>query len=128
MKIEEYPKITINFSPEIPKLKKFQDKTKINVRYPLISPFVFAHIYWDQKISQVVYDIEEPILDEKEKKYVEEITSAMKEMINVDEVIEQDEEKMMEYLDKMFKILAVELGMDVDYESYKKIYYYLCRN
>src|SRR3989344_1279599 len=89
---------------------------------------ILSHIYWNQKISQVVYDIEEPILDEKEKKYVEEITSAMKEMINVDEVIEQDEEKMMEYLDKMFKILAVELGMDVDYESYKKIYYYLCRN
>ena len=44
-----------------------KDKTKINVRYTLISPFAFAHIYWDEKISELVYDIEEPILTQEEK-------------------------------------------------------------
>ena len=49
-------------------------------------------------------------------------------MINFDAVIEKDLDKLLEYIDKRFKILAFELGMKIPYESYKKIYYYLCRD
>ncbi|MFQ5531598.1 MAG: hypothetical protein ACE5ES_03205, partial [Candidatus Nanoarchaeia archaeon] len=126
--IQNYPRVFIDFSPKIPPLKKIPDKTKINLRYALISPFAFAHIYWDPKIFELVYDVEEPELDQTEKAYKEEIISAMKEMINFESVVEKKQESLLEYIDRMFKILAIELGINLSYESYRKIYYYLCRD
>ena len=31
-------------------------------------------------------------------------------------------------IDKRFKLLAIELGIEISYESYKKMFYYLCRD
>lgn len=126
--IKNYPPVEINFSPEVPKMEKQKDKSKINVRYALISPFAYAHIHWDEKKSEVIYEIEEPILTNKEKEYREELVSAMENMINFDVVVEQNVQVLLDYIDKMFKILAIELNMNISYESYRKIYYYLARN
>ncbi|MFQ5531206.1 MAG: hypothetical protein ACE5ES_01180, partial [Candidatus Nanoarchaeia archaeon] len=128
LNIQNYPKISLDFSPKIPPLKTVKDKTKLNLRYSLISPFVFAHIYWDPKIFEVRYDVEEPVLTGLEMSYKEEIISAMKEIINFEEVVDKDKETLMDHLDRMFKVLAIELGMQLTYESYKKIYYYLVRD
>ena len=126
--IQTYPKVEIDFTPKIPPIKRIKDKTKIDIRYNLISPFAFAHIYWNPKISEVVYDIEEPVLNETEKAQKEEIITAMREIINFEEVVDNKEKTLLGYLDKMFKILAVELGIDMNYESYKKIFYYIARD
>ncbi|MCK5043822.1 type II/IV secretion system ATPase subunit [Candidatus Pacearchaeota archaeon] len=127
-KMQNYPRVAIDFSPKIPPLKKVEDKTKVNVRYCLISPFAFVHIYWNPKISELVYEIEEPLLNEKETAYKEKIIAAMRDMINFEGIIEKEKETLLEYIDKRFKILAIELGMEISYESYKKVYYYLCRD
>ncbi len=126
--IQSYKKIPINFSPAIPPLKKVKDKTKVDVRYCLISPFAFAHIHWDPKIYEIVYEIEEPLLNEEEKKYKEQVTSTMRDMINFDSIVTKSEEALMDYIDRRFKFLAIELGLNISYESYIKIYYYLCRD
>jgi len=126
--IKNYPRVEIDFSPKIPPLKKVSDKKKIDVRYGLISPFAFAHIFWDAKISEIVYKVEEPILNEVEEKYREEIISAMRDLINFDQIIEKSQGVMLEYIDRTFKLLATELSLEISYESYKKIYYYLCRD
>jgi flagellar protein FlaI len=52
----------------------------------------------------------------------------MREMINFESVIHKNTESLLEYINKRFKLLAIEIGMDISYESYKKIYYYLCRD
>jgi len=128
MGIESYEKIKIDFHPKVAKLERIEDKTKINVRYSVISPFAFVHIYWDERIYELVYEIEEPILTEQEKIYREQLTSAIRDLINFEEVIERNEEALLEYIDKRLRILAMEFGFDIPYESYKKIYYYLCRD
>jgi archaeal flagellar protein FlaI len=127
-KIQNYPRVEIDFNPKIPPLKKVKEKTEINVRYPLISPFTFAHIYWDSKAYEVKYEIEEPILTMEEKMKHKEIVEAMKEIINFNSIVDKKKETLMEYVDKNFKLLATELGIDLSYESYRKIYYYLCRD
>ena len=71
--IQNYQKVSINFSPEIPPLRKMKDKTKTNARYCLIAPFAYVHIYWDPKIYELVYEIEEPFLNKREMKYKEQI-------------------------------------------------------
>ena len=124
----EFPRVQIDFSPEIPPFKKNPDKTKVNIRYCLISPFAFAHIYWDQEDLELKYDIEEPILTDFEKKNREELFNAMEKMISIGEVMERNHEALMDYIDKMLKLLVTELGIEMNYDSYKKIYYYMCRD
>jgi len=126
--IQDYPRVPMNFSPPVPPLQKAKDKTKIDVRYSVISPFVFIHIYWDPKIYEVVYDIEEPLLDQNEVAIREQILTAMRDMIDFNTIINKDTESLLEYIDKRFKIIAFELGIKISYETYKKIYYYLVRD
>jgi len=125
---QPFPRIQIDFSPKIPPLKKMKDKTKINVRYCLIEPFTFVHIYWNSKIHEMVYEIEEPILDENEKAIRDEVVTAMSEMINFDVLIKKEQDSLLQYIDERFKILITELAINLSYESYGKIYYYLCRD
>jgi flagellar protein FlaI len=126
--ILNYPQVAIDFTPKIPPLQKVDDKTKIDVRYCLISPFAYAHIYWDSKKYEVVYEIEEPILTEEEEKQKDQIVASLRSMINFKELIKGKKETLFEYIDKRLKLLAIELGFNLSYESYKKIYYYLCRD
>jgi archaeal flagellar protein FlaI len=127
-RIKDYPQVQLDFSPNIPPLKKGQKRANIDVRYPLIAPFAFVHIYWDNKQAEMMYEIEEPILNKKEMQDKEQLVTAMRNMINFQHVVDKDYSKLLEYIDKRFKILAIELGMDMSYESYRKIYYYLARD
>ena len=128
MDIKTYPKVEIDFNPKVIPLKKAADKTKIDVRYALIAPFTYAHIHWDPKEYEVIYDIEEPMLNDNEREQKEEIVSAMREIINFEEVVEGGEKKLLDYLDKMFRVLAIELGMVLPLESFRKIFYYIARD
>ena len=47
----EIKKIHIDLNPPTPSLPKFEDKTKIDVRYTVISPYVSIHIHWDEKVG-----------------------------------------------------------------------------
>ncbi len=126
--IKDYPRVAINFNPEIPPLKKVKDKTKIDARYAVIAPFSFIHIYWDPKEYEVIYEVEEPILTEAEKGYRDQILPAMRDLINFDVIIEKNQEKLLEYIDKRFRMIAFELGLNLSYDSFRKIYYYLVRD
>jgi flagellar protein FlaI len=128
MGIENYERVKIDFHPKIPPLQKVKDKTKIDVRYCVISPFTFIHIYWNENEYELVYEVEEPILTEEEKSYREQLTSAVRDLINFEGIIEKKEDALLEYIDNRLKLLAIELGINLSYESYKKIYYYLCRD
>ena len=80
--------IVINTNPAIPALPRVDDKKKINVRYMLIPPYASAHIYWDENINELVYDVEEPILKDFEREALEKLESAMLELININVAVE----------------------------------------
>ena len=126
--IQSYPRPAINLSPTFPPLKKIKDKTKIDLRYSVIPPFAFVHIYWDPKIFEVVYEVEEPVLDPLEMVHKEQILNAMKDMVDYDTIVEKDTEKILDYIDKRLKLIAFEFGINMPYETYRKIYYYLIRD
>ncbi len=126
--IKTYPRAKIDFNPKFPKIKSIPDKTKVNIRYSLIAPFAFAHIYWDAEAFELVYKLEEPKLDEKEDQALKEISNAMNEIIDLETVVEKDEKRLMNYIDQVLRTIAVELQIELSYEGYKKIYYYLCRD
>jgi archaeal flagellar protein FlaI len=120
--------ITINSSPPIPALPKMDDKTLLDVRYSLISPYTNAHIYWDSKAGELMYEIEEPLINEEQKKVLLHLEEAMLEVINVNVAIDKDEPSMIDYIDKTAKLLIEELNLSVSEESYEKIFYYLYRD
>ncbi len=121
-------KIEINLNPAIPALPKFEDKTKINVRYTLISPYVSVHIYWGRDDGELIYEIEEPSLDDDEKNILKTIETSLEELVNVNVLVQKTSEDMIDYIDKTSRMLIEELGLDLSYESYKKIFYYLFRD
>src|SRR3989344_5100652 len=103
--------LQINLNPVIPPLKKPQDKKSVDVRYMLIAPYASAHIYWDKKLSELVYELEEPILDAFEKEILEKLESAMLQLVNVNVAIDKTIEATTTYIDKTAKLLIDELNI-----------------
>jgi len=93
--IQNYPRPEIDFHPEIKPMKKIKDKTQVNTRYTLISPFAFVHIYWNPKISELMYEVEEPPLEDREIGILHEIKGAMRELLNFNFIIEKSEEMLL---------------------------------
>ena len=120
--------ININLNPKVPSLPKVEDKTKIDVRYALISPYAFAHIYWDKRINEVVYELEEPILNDSEKQLLARIEDAMLEIVNVNVAVEKTLDAITNYIDMTAKLLISELNLSVSSETYDRIFYYLFRD
>ena len=125
---KQIEQIKININPSIPPLPKIEDRTKINVRYTLISPYVSVHIYWDKESGQLMYEIEEPILNDKEKDLLKTLETSLGEMININVLVQKTVESMIEYIDKTSRLLIEELDLKISTDSYKKIFYYLFRN
>jgi flagellar protein FlaI len=124
----ENREIFIELKPAIPPLPRVEDKTTIDVRYALISPYAYAHIHWDSKIRELVYELEEPVLDDGEKKLFEKIEKSMREVVNINILVERTTKSMIEYINKTAELLITELNLKVSPETYKKIFYYLFRN
>jgi len=121
-------KIEVNLNPKIPVIQKEEDKTKINVRYVVLSPYISIHIFYDEKSGSVLYEVEEPVLDIQERESLAKIERAMQDMINLNLIIEKTEESIIDYIDKTIKLIISELNLKISEDSYKKIFYYLYRN
>ena len=120
--------VNIDLNPPIPSLPRVRDKKRVDMRYMLISPFAGAHIHWDEKIGELVYELEEPTLDDYEKSVLQQIEEAMLELINVNVALEKTIEATTEYIDKTARLLIDELNIKISEESYEKIFYYLFRD
>ena len=120
--------LAININPTVPALPRIDDKKKVDVRYMLIPPYASVHIYWNNKINEMVYDIEEPLLQEDEKVALEKLENAMFELINVNVAVEKTMEAVTEYIDKTATLLIDELNIKMRPETYNKIFYYLFRD
>ena len=119
----------INFNPRIPSIPKFPDKTKINVRYMVIDPYVSIHIYWDAKIGEVIYDVEEPLMNSEEMQNFLRIENAIREIVNMDLLDKQKTpESLIDYINKTSRLIISELALEISEESFSKIFYYLYRN
>ncbi|PIN92180.1 secretion system protein E [Candidatus Pacearchaeota archaeon CG_4_9_14_3_um_filter_31_7] len=123
--VEDLPEI--KFTPA-PALKKFENKQQINVRYALIEPFVSVHIYWNQQIGELVYEIEEPLLTKEEYEVMKRLESSITELLNVNMLKDKEEKAIVEYLHKTAKLLVSELGLKINLETYRRIFYYLWRD
>ena len=120
--------IKLNLNPPIPSILKEDDKSKIDVRYMVISPYVSIHIFWNHQTKELNYEAEEPLLNDADRANLEKIAQSMREILNVIFVTEKDMESLTGYIDKTARLVISELGMKIDEESYKRIFYYVYRD
>ena len=120
--------VLLNLTPSIPPIPKINEKKMIDVRYMLLPPYASAHIYWKEDINEVVYEVEEPILNSSDKAILDKVEKAMLELININVAVEKTTEATTEYIDKTARLLIDELNIKITSESYDKIFYYLFRN
>ena len=120
--------IVINTNPAIPALPRVDDKKKINVRYMLIIPYVSVHIHWKEDLGELIYEVEEPILNPAEKEMLEKIEVGMKEVINLNIMVDRTQDAVIEYINKTSRLIISELGIAISEESFNKIFYYLFRD
>jgi len=113
---------------KIPVIPDFKSKDQVDVRYPLIEPFAYAHIYWDSSRNELIYQVEEPIIDESEQKTLNIISEGIKELINMSFIAVNKKETVIEYLEKNVKLLISELGLKITEDTYYKVMYYIYRD
>lgn len=118
----------LDLRPRIIELPNYTDKKKINLRYPVIPPFAFVHIYWDNSAKELIYSLEEPQLSEIETEILNLLQLGLEEMINVSFVRAAKYNLILKYLEKNVQSILIELGTKVSKKSYQKIMYYIYRN
>ena len=132
IKKEEKPKeeafFKIDVGAEIPKLPDIEDKKNVDVKYPLIPPYCYAHIKWDAENNELVYHIEEPELTDREKKILDVLEEGVKELINLSFISVKEKTTVVLYLEKNVKVLLNELSINITSETFLKLMYYLYRD
>jgi len=118
----------VEIIPRIPALPEIIEKEKFDARYPLIQPYAFAHIKWDEEKRELIYFIEEPELTDREKKILAILEDGIRELINLSFISVKEKNTVIVYLEKNIKVLLNELSISVSSDSFLKLMYYIYRD
>ncbi len=127
-KEEERPGFQIELPKAFVELPPTDVLTKVDVRYPLILPFAYAHIIWNPSEKQLNYILEEPKLTEQEKQILQKISSNLIDVIEVGLSSMRSTPKAIGYLEEQIKKVVKEFSIPVRPEQYTRIMYYIYRN
>ena len=127
-KNKENKLFSLDLKPKIFPIPVGINKSSVNIRYPLISPYAFAHITRDEKTDEICYFIEEPKLDGVEQELLKLIKIGLEETINISFVGITNVERVLDYLEKSVQSILSELGARVSKQTYQKIMYYIYRD
>ncbi|MEK6937173.1 MAG: type II/IV secretion system ATPase subunit [Nanoarchaeota archaeon] len=122
------PLFYINPRPQVADIPEIKEKEKIDVKYVLIEPYVYAHIFWDKENNELIYNIEEPILDEKEAGILNLLENSINELINISFIGMKSTDVVIEYLEKNLRVLLSEFKINITKESFLKLMYYIYRD
>ncbi len=100
----------------------------VDVKYPLIKPFAYAHIKWDEEQKELIYSVKEPELTEEDERLLNMIKENLSEKIDVSLSSMQGREKIISYLRDQVKDLLIELGIKLTDEQHKKVLYFIYRD
>jgi len=124
----ELPGFFIRKVAGMQELPSTRDITKINVTYPILEPFAYINIKWDDSQKMLIYNVIEPELNEEEKKNLERISKALIELVEVGFEEIKEESKAIEYVKQNVDKIIKDLGIKLSSSSYLKIMYYIYRN
>jgi len=83
----------------------------------------------DEETSEVVYEVEEPLISDEDRKNLGRIEEAMREIVNLNLLSgEKTIEALLDYIDKTARLIISELDLKVGEGVYDRIFYYLYRD
>lgn len=100
----------------------------VDVKYPLVKPFAYAHVKWDEEQKEIIYRVIEPELEEEGEELLSIIKENLSEKIDVSLSSMGGREKIIDYLEDQINDLMLELGISTTKEQHKKILYYVYRD
>ena len=113
---------------EIPRLPDVNDYSTLDIRYPLIAPYVTVRIHFDFNSNELLYDVEEPVLGSEQMELLKLIEQGIQELVNISVLNVKSAEAVIEYLEKNIKVILDELGVRLSSEDFIKIVYYAYRD
>lgn len=119
---------TLSDKQDIKITSKIEKLSDVDVKYPLIKPFAYAHVKWDEEQKEVLYRVIEPNLDDDDQRLLDMIKENLSEKIEISLSSMGGREKIIEYLEGQINDLMIELGIDMTQEQHKKILYYVYRD
>lgn len=125
---EEVSKFRVKGAKSVVVLPKIDDITKLDIKYPLVYPFAFARIFWDDKSKSLLYKVIEPQLNEEEKMIYKRISDGMIKILELELEKIKSPEKLLKYLQKKVSIVLNEYGLELKPGQYTRIMYYIYRN
>jgi flagellar protein FlaI len=101
---------------------------ELDITYPVLEPFSYVRIKWDDAQRMLIYNVIEPELSEEERKNLEKISKTLIELVEVGFEEIKEESKAIEYIRQNVDKIIKDLGIKLSANSYLKIMYYIYRN
>lgn len=123
----EYPPFKIDTKTQFYDIPNLKDKEDVNIRYPLIRPYSFAKIYWSNELDELIYEVQEPSLDEKLENVLKVVKGGLEELINV-KFAGDKVQKLIDFLRHSVISILNELGFKLTSREFLKVMYYIYRD
>mgnify|MGYP001617477966 FL=1 len=125
---EPLPGFRLEKSTRIVELPTVDDITKLSVIYPLMEPFSYANIKWDEEDKALIYDMIEPVLSEGEKRIFERVSEGVIQLVEVELTGMKETSQAIQYLQKQVDKVLKDFGMRLTQNQYLKTMYFVYRN
>ena len=100
----------------------------IDVRYPLIEPYAYAVIKWNEEIEALSYTVIEPPLTKKEKEKLETLKGLIIDLLDVNLMDVKNIREVQKYLKQKLNQMIQDYEINLTEVEYNKILYYIYRN
>jgi flagellar protein FlaI len=124
----ELPGFAVKKTAHIIEFPEITDIKKINVIYPLLEPFAYANIKWNDETKELIYYVAEPEMSKEEIDLLKKISDTLIELIEIDLSAIKEPSKVVEYLQKNVAKVIKSLGISLRPLRYVKFMYYIYRN
>ncbi len=123
--LEEVKRFRIGIPKKVMVLPIMHDLSQLDVKYPLIPPFAYAHISWSDEEKEIIYTIIQPELTEDEKKTVKKIESGLSKILEKDIHSLKKQDDILAYIQKKTLEIIEEYGIKFKPGQYTRIMYFL---
>ena len=124
----KYPVVRIKEPRHLIVFPSVKKLSEVDIKYPLLEPFVYARIKWDREKRSLVYHIIEPELSKNEKKVLDIIKKDLFETLDIELSAVKKGRKTFEYIQKKLTNIIEDENLALTPETYVKITYYIYRD
>jgi flagellar protein FlaI len=102
--------------------------SEVDIKYPLIDPYAYATIRWDEGQGELVYTLIEPPLTKKEQQTLEKIRDLIVDLLDINLMDIKNIKEVQKYLKGKLNQIIADYEIVVNEAEYNKILYYIYRN